>query len=33
MRKVVIIGSGVSAHAAIETLRSHGYSGEITMIS
>ena len=40
LRKVVIIGcnhiynlAGVSAHACIETLRNHEYTGEITMIT
>ena len=25
--------AGISAHSCIETLRTHGYTGEITMIS
>jgi hypothetical protein len=42
LRKIVIIGCNIdwiyilanaAAHTCIETLRSHGYGGEITMIS
>ncbi|KRX10397.1 Rieske [2Fe-2S] iron-sulfur domain [Pseudocohnilembus persalinus] len=33
LRKVVIIGSGASAQACVETLRHMGYTGEIVMVS
>lgn len=33
LRKIVIIGSGGSAQACVETLRRFGYTGEIIMVT